>query len=90
MAVLMRSNPDNPEAYMAIARAALDAGLTIEARRQIDRARAAGFNQRRFWSLAADVAVLDGKPDEAQDALRHMQDADPDPAWRCTLMRQFL
>jgi HemY protein len=84
MAVLMRSNPDNPEAYMAIAHAALDAGLTGEARRQLERARAAGFNQRRFWSLLSDVAVMDGKPDEAHEALRHMQDADPDPTWRCT------
>ena len=84
MAVLMRSNPDHPEAYMAIAHAALDAGLTGEARRQLERARDAGLNQRRFWSLLADIAVRDGKPEEAQEALRHVQDADPDPSWRCT------
>ncbi len=84
MAVLVRSNPDNPEAYMAIARAAVDAGLIGEARRQLALARSAGLNQRRFWSLMADVAVIDGKPDEAQDALRHLQDAEADPSWRCT------
>ena len=84
MAVLVRSNPDNPESYIAIARIAIDAGLTSEARRQIDRALAAGVNQRRLWSLLADVSVMNGKPEEAQEALRHMQDADPDPSWRCT------
>lgn len=83
MAVLVRSNPDNPEAFMAIAHAALDAGLTGDARRQLELARAAGLNQRRFWSLMADVAFKDGKTEEAQDALRHMNDADPDPSWRC-------
>ncbi len=84
MAVLVRSNPDNPEAYMAIAHAALDAGLPAEARRQLERARAAGLNQRRFWALLADVAVMEGKSEDAQEALRHMQDAEPDPSWRCT------
>lgn len=84
MAVLVRSNPDNPEAYMAIARAALDAGLTGEARRQVQRARDAGLNQRRLWSLMAEIAMVDGKTDEAQDALRHLPDADADPSWRCS------
>lgn len=84
MAVLIRSNPENPEAYIAIARAALAAGLTAEARRQLDAARAAGVNQRRLWSLMADVALMDGKSDEAQEALQHRQDAEPDPSWRCT------
>lgn len=84
MAVLVRANPDSPESYMAIGHAALDAGLTGEAGRQLERARAAGINQRRMWSLIADVAMMDGKPEEAQDAMRHMQDADPDPSWRCT------
>lgn len=84
MAVLVRSNPDNPEAFMAIARAALDAGLTGEATRQLQRARDAGLNQRRLWSLIADVAMMDGKTEEAQDAMRHMQDAEPDPTWRCS------
>lgn len=84
MAVLVRSNPDNVEAYLAIARAALDAGLTGEARRQLQRAREEGFNQRRLWSLLADVAMAEGKTDEAQEALRHLPDADADPSWRCS------
>ncbi|MDT7951174.1 MAG: heme biosynthesis HemY N-terminal domain-containing protein [Acetobacteraceae bacterium] len=84
MAVLIRANPDNPEAFMAIAQAAFDAGLIGEARRQLDRARAAGVNQRRLWSLLAKVDVAEGKAEEAQDALQHMQGADPDPTWRCT------
>ncbi len=83
MAVLVRSNPDHPEAYLAIANAALQAGMTGEARRQLEQARAAGVNRRRLWTLLADVAMADGKPDEAQDALRHVPDAEADPSWRC-------
>lgn len=84
MAVLVRSNPDNPEAYIAIARAALDAGLTGEAKRQLQQAQDAGMNQRRLWSLMADVAMLDGRTEDAQDAMRHMHDAEADPSWRCS------
>ena len=84
MAVLVRANPDNAESAIAIAQAALDAGLVSEARRQLERARAAGINERRFWTLLADVHVMEGDADAAQDALRHLQDADPNPVWRCT------
>lgn len=84
MAVLVRSNPDNAESMLAVGRAALEAGLTGEARKQIEAARAHGVNERRLWTLLADVAVMEGKPDEEQDALRHVASADPDPVWNCT------
>jgi HemY protein len=41
-------------------------------------------NDRRLWKLLADVNVMDGNAEAAQEALRHLPDADPDPAWRCT------
>ena len=84
MAVLVRSNPDHAESTLAVGRAALEAGLTGEARRQIEAARARGLNEKRLWTLLADVAAMDGKPEEEQDALRHVPNADPDPVWRCT------
>ena len=31
----------------------------------------------------ADIAVVEGNAEEAQDALRHVPEADPDPVWRC-------
>ena len=84
LAVLVRSNPNHAESHIAIGRAALDAGLTNEARKQVEQAQAEGLNQRRLWNLLADIAVMEGKPEEAQDALRHVQEAGPDPVWRCT------
>ena len=87
MAALVRSNPDNAESYIAVARTALDAGLTGEARRQLERAREASVNDRRLWTLLADVNMMDGNADAAQEALRQLPNADPDPVWRCTSCR---
>jgi HemY protein len=84
IAELVRGKPDHPESLIALARAALDAGLTGEARRHLERARAEGVNERRLWTLMADVAAMEGDAEAAQDALRHVADADPDPVWRCT------
>ena len=84
MAVLVRGNPDHPESLLALARAELDAGLAGEARRHLERARALGVNERRVWSLMADLAEVEGNADAAQEALRHLAHADADPVWRCT------
>lgn len=84
LAVLVRANPDNAESAIAVARAAIDAGMIGEARRQLERARDAGVNQRRLWTLMADVDVLDGKTDAAQEALRQLKEAGPNPVWRCS------
>ncbi len=80
---LAKSNPGHPESFLLLARTALEAGLTTDARRQMEGARAAGMNQRRLWVLAADIAVMEGHPEEAQDALRQAPAADADPVWRC-------
>ena len=84
---LAQENPDHPESHLAVARASLEAGLIAEARRHAEAARDAGFNQRRLWTLLADIAQAEGD-DEAsrtaqRDALRHAASAEPDPVWRC-------
>ncbi len=83
-AQLVRSNPGHPESFLLLARTALDAGLTTDARRQVESARAAGMNQRRLWVVAADIAVMEGNAEEAQEALRQVPAADADPVWRCS------
>ncbi len=80
---LAQQNANHPESHLLQAQAALDAGMLPEARRQVDLARAAGSNQRRVWVLMADIADQEGRGGEAQDALRHLASADPDPFWRC-------
>lgn len=80
---LASANPGHAESRLMVARAALLAGLSTEARRELDAARKAGLNQRRMYVLMADVAELDGHAAEEQEALRAESSADPDPAWRC-------
>jgi len=86
---LTEANPDHAESRLLLARAALDAGLTGEARRHAEAARATGLNQRRLWLLLAEIEEAEGGDTEAgrlaqRDALRHAATADPDPQWRCT------
>ena len=52
---LTEANPDHVESRLLLARAALTAGLTGEARRQAEGARAAGLDQRRVWLLLAEI-----------------------------------
>ncbi len=81
---LANANPTDPESHLLLARASLEAGLTGEARRHAEAARAAGLNQRRVWTLLADIAEAEAPGSEAaRDALRHAAAADPDPVWRC-------
>lgn len=80
---LAQQNASHPESHLLLAQAALDAGLLKEARRHIEAARASGLNQRRVWVLMADIADQQGRGSDAQDALRHVATADPDPFWRC-------
>jgi HemY protein len=80
--------PSHPESEFLLARTALADGLTGEARRHADRARAAGMNQRRLWLLIAELETREHGDTEAgraaqREALRHAASADPDPAWRC-------
>lgn len=80
---LATANPGHSESRLMVARAAIEAGLSTEARRELDAAQKAGLNQRRMFGLMADAAELDGQGAEAQEALRAMSRADPDPVWRC-------
>ncbi len=76
---LAAANPNHVESLLLRAQAALDAGLTGEARRHLEAARSAGLTQRRMWIMMADVAERDGNAAEAQEALRHAATADADP-----------
>ena len=80
---LANANPGHPESRLMQAQAALDAGLTADARKHIEAALDAGFNRRRLWMLAADVAEHEHDVAASQDALRHAASAGPDPVWRC-------
>ena len=85
---LTDANPEHGESRLLLARAALEAGLTGEARRHAEAARAAGLNQRRLWLTLAEIEEAEGGETEAgrlaqRDALRHAATADPDPQWRC-------
>ena len=75
MAVLVRSNPDNPEAYMAIARAAFDAGLIAE-----DSAPVGARARSRLQS--ASVLVPDGRRRRRRRQQRGGSGGDPRHARR--------
>ena len=82
------AQPAHAESHLLLARESLAAGLTGEARRHLEAARAAGLNQRRLWLLQADLEAAEGGDSEAGQqaqhaALRHAAAAEPDPAWRC-------
>ena len=83
VAMLVRANPDHAESVIAVAQAALEAGMPAEARRRLEQARESGLNERRLWTLLADAYVMEGNGEAAQEALRHLPDADPNPVWRC-------
>jgi HemY protein len=78
----------HPETHLLLARLTLDAGLTGEARRHIQAARAGGLHQRRVWLLIADLEAAEHGTTEAgqraqRDALHAAATAEPDPAWQC-------
>jgi HemY protein len=78
---LTEANPTHAESRLVLARTALEAGLTGEARRHAEAAVAAGINQRRLWLLLAEIAEAEGG--DQREALRRAATADPDPIWRC-------
>jgi HemY protein len=86
---LTDANPEHLESRLLLARTALEAGLTGEARRHAEAARATGLNQRRLWLLLAEIEEAEGGDTESgrlaqRDALRHAATADADPQWRCS------
>lgn len=87
--VLTKSNPNDPESHLLLARTALEAGLLGEARRHAEAARDAGLDQRRLWLLVARIEEEEHGDTETgrlaqREALRRAATADPDPAWHCT------
>ena len=77
---LADANPGHVESHLLLARVALTAGLTGEARRHAEAARATGLDQRRVWTLLAEIEGGDA----SRQALQHALVAEPDPLWRCT------
>ena len=78
---LASANPEHPESRLLLARTALEAGLTGEARHQAEAAQQTGFNQRRLWLLLAEID--EAEHGDGRVALRRAADAQPDPVWRC-------
>lgn len=77
---LTANNPTHAESRLLLARTALAAGLSGEARRHVEAARDGGMEERRLWVLLAEI---EGDGAAGQAALRHALVAAPDPAWRC-------
>jgi len=89
---LVVPNPTDPASRLLLAKTAIEAGLTAEAREQIEAARAAGVNQRRLWLLSAELAEAEkGDTEEGRaaqrDAYRQAAVAEPDPTWQCSNCR---
>lgn len=81
---LTGANPEHPESRLLLARTALEAGLTGEARHQAEAAQAMGLNQRRLFLLLAEIEEAEHRdPQAGRTALRRAADADTDPLWRC-------
>lgn len=86
---LVAGNPANPESRLLLARVALDAGLTGEARHQVEIAESEGVKQRRLCLLLAEIEEQERGDTETgrlaqRDALRRAATAEPDPHWQCT------
>jgi HemY protein len=89
---LVAKNPNHSESRFLLAKVALEAGLTSEARQQIEIAQHEGLYQRRLCLLLAEVEEQErGDTEEGRlaqrNALRQAATADPDPHWQCTNCR---
>jgi HemY protein len=80
---LVKGAPDHPESHLLLARLSLESGLTADARRHIEAARAGGLDQRRVHLLLADIFEAEGNDSAQKEALRGAAMATPDPEWRC-------
>jgi HemY protein len=86
---LAARNPTDPETRLLLARVTLDAGLTTEARHQVELAEQAGLNRRSLYLILAEIEEQVRGDTEAgraaqRDALRQAAVAEPDPHWLCT------
>ena len=81
---LVREAKRHGESFLLLARLSLEAGLTGEAQRLGQAARAAGIAERRMFVLFADIAEATNNTAAHHEALGHAAAADPDPVWQCT------
>jgi HemY protein len=86
---LVAGNPAHLESRLLLARVALDAGFTGEARHQVEIAQSEGTKQRRLCLILAEIEEEERGDTEAgrlaqRDALREAATAEPDPRWQCT------
>ncbi|WP_428533466.1 heme biosynthesis HemY N-terminal domain-containing protein [Rhodopila sp.] len=89
---LAARNPADLESQVLLARVALDAGLTGEARHQVEVAENERPPQRRLCLMIAEIEEQERGDTEAgrlaqRDALRRAATAEPDPHWQCTKCR---
>ncbi|MEQ8228899.1 MAG: heme biosynthesis HemY N-terminal domain-containing protein [Rhodospirillales bacterium] len=84
---LARANPDHPESHLALAQAAVDAGLWGEARKHLDLVLADGGDDGyagRALRLQAQVAENEQEdPVQGREWLLRAATAGPDNAWVC-------
>jgi len=81
---LLALRPDDPNAHLALADAALEAELWGQARTHIGAAMEAGSETRRTFTLMADLEARErGDQNQAHHWLMRAAGADPDPAWVC-------
>ena len=83
-----RTAPDHPESSFLLARVALEAGLTGEARKHAAKAKQAGMRDRRIYTLLGEIEAAEHGDSEAgrtaqRELLREAVTAEPDPVWRC-------
>jgi HemY protein len=89
---LVAANPTHVESRLLLAQVALAAGLTGEARHQVETAESEGVKQRRLCMLLAEIEEQERGETEAgqiaqRDALRRASGAEPDPHWQCSNCR---
>lgn len=86
---LVAANPTHPESRVLLANVALKAGLTGEARHQIEIAETERTTSRRLCLLLAEIEEQERGDSEVgraaqRDALRRAASTEPDPHWQCT------
>ena len=81
---LAAHNASHAESHLALAAAAVEAGLWATARRHFDEAEAAGRRDARLCRLRADAEEAEhGDTEAARRWLLAAAEAVPDPAWVC-------
>ena len=81
---LAAHNASHAESHLALAAAAVEAGLWATARRHFDQAEAAGRRDARLCRLRADAEEAEhGDTEAARRWLLAAAEAVPDPAWVC-------